>query len=100
MALLDDMKVAVRVSSDAYNSEIRMWIDAALADMRRVGVNPDMLTVESPSALVLAAITCFVKAKFGYDVDERRRFDESYRSLVISLMNSSANIGYEADSDD
>lgn len=100
MALLDDMKIAVRVTSDAYNPEIQMWIDAAIADMRRMGINPEMLDEQSPSALVLAAITCYVKAKFGYDVDERRRFDESYISLVNSLMNSSANIGYEADTDD
>lgn len=100
MALLDDMKVAVRVTSSATDSEIQMWIDAALADMRRVGVNPDLLNEESPSALVLAAVACYVKANYGYDVSERPRFQDSYRSLVISLMNSSANIGYEADSDD
>ena len=99
MALLDDVKVALRVKSGATDSEIGMWIDAALADMRRVGIDESMLDAENPSALVKAAVVCFAKASYGYDVEERPQFQESYRSIVCDLMNSSANIAAKEPSD-
>ena len=69
-----------------------MWIDAALADMRRVGVREELLLDASPAALVKAAVVCYVKANYGYDVEERPQFEASYRRLVVSLLNSDANV--------
>lgn len=92
MALLDDMRLAVRATSTAMDSEIQAWIDSALADMRRVGVDETQLDPESPSAAVRSAVTCWVKGNFGYDNDEAARFLDSYRSIVIGLLNSSANV--------
>lgn len=95
MSLLSDIKVAVRVSSDATDAEIQMWIDAALADMERVGIRKELLELEDDenfgTSLVKAAVTCYVKANYGYDVEERAQFDDSYRRLVCGLLNSSAN---------
>lgn len=94
MTLLSDIKVAVRVSSDATDSEIQMWIDAALADMERVGIRKELLelsTGDLKDSIVKAAVTCYVKANYGYDVEERAQFDDSYRRLVCGLLNSSAN---------
>lgn len=95
MALLDDMRLAVRVTSTAMDTEIQSWIDSAIADMKRVGVDETMLDPESPSAAVRSAITCWVKGNFGYDNDEAARFLDSYRSIVIGLLNSSANVAAE-----
>lgn len=94
MALLDDIKVILRVSGNATDSEVQMWIDAALADMERVGIDPLMLG-DDPVPLVKAAIACYAKARYGYDVEERPQFDASYRSIVCDLMNSGANIASE-----
>lgn len=94
MTLLSDIKVAVRVSSEATDSEIQMWIDAALADMERVGIREELLDTSAgdlKNSLVKAAVTCYVKANYGYDVEERAQFDDSYRRLVCGLLNSSAN---------
>lgn len=91
MALLDDIRVAVRVSSTATDSEIEMWIAAALADMARVGVRSELLKEEEMGALAKAAVTCYVKANYGYDVDERAQFEDSYRRIVCDLLNSDAN---------
>lgn len=94
MTFLSDVKVSLRVSSDATDSEIRMWIDAALGDMARVGVREELLDQEDPEsmpALVRAAVACYVKANYGYDVDERPQFEDSYRRIVCGLMNSPAN---------
>lgn len=90
MALLDDVKVALRVSGSATDSEVSMWVGAALADMERVGIDPAMLG-DDPPALVKAAVACYAKARYGYDVEERAQFEASYRSIVCDLMNSSAN---------
>lgn len=90
MALIDDIKVALRVSGPATDSEVGMWVEAALADMERVGIDPSMLAGDPPP-LVKAAVACYAKAHYGYDVEERPQFEASYRDIVCDLMNSAAN---------
>lgn len=88
MALLDDVKVALRVTTDAMDSEIEVLIEAALSDMRRVHVREELLDEDSMAPLVEMAVILFCKARFGYDNDEAERFDESYRQLVADFLNS------------
>ena len=88
MALLDDVKVALRVTTDALDSEISMWIDAAKADMARVGVPESMLADESIDPYVRCGVVEFVKARFGYDNSEATRFESSYRQIVKDILNS------------
>ena len=98
MALIDDMKLLLRVSTTAYDNEVSMLIAAAKADMLRVGVQPDLVNppVGSDEApLVKQAIACYCKAHFGFDNDESARLDRSYRQIVTDLLNSSANIAAE-----
>lgn len=91
MGLLDEVKVALRVKGSATDSEIETWIAAAKADMMRVGVKPNLLSEQSMDPLAKAAVIAYAKAAYGYDVEERALFEAAYRSIVISLMNSSAN---------
>ena len=95
MALLDDMKLAVRIKTDAYDDELNMLIDAAKADMLRCGVREELVNPaesEDLNPLVRMAIYCYCKSNYGYDNDEASRFGASYRSTVIDLMNSDANV--------
>ena len=97
MALIDDIKVSLRVTSDVYDSEIRVLIDAARYDMERVGVDPSLLalnprTQDLDNGFVKQAVRCYAKAHFGYDNAEAERFDGSYRRIVCDLMNSSRNV--------
>lgn len=96
MTLFADMKKCLRITSDAFDAEVQMLVDAALYDLERVGVNPDLLTLNSDenldNALVKKAVACYCKANFGYDVAEAPRFDEGYERVVIDLLNSSDNI--------
>ena len=87
MALLDDMKVALRVSADDFDAEIQGLIDAAKADMRRVGVSPDFVDSDS-DPLVRMAVTCFCKSRFGFDNEDAPAFESSYRQCVADMMNS------------
>lgn len=93
--LLDEVKVALRVSQSATDGEIQMWIDAALADMERVGIDPEYLS-EQP-ALVKAAIVAYAKSHYGMDVLEAPRFEKSYRQIVCDLMNSPHNLSAQED---
>ena len=92
MALLDDVRAAVRVSSKATDSELRMFIETALGKLELVGIKPSMLEEDSLPALVKEAVVCRAKALYGYDVEEREFFWKVYDSIVCDLLNSSANI--------
>ncbi len=95
MAFKDDIKLMLRIKSDAFDSEVEMLIDAAKADMVRVGVREELVNPQderSMNPLVKQAISCYAKARFGYDNSEATRFDRSYHQTVTDLMNSAANI--------
>lgn len=91
MALIDDVRTALRVTSDMTDVEIQMWIDAAKADMLRCGVKPELVNDKTMYPLVRSAITCFVKGQYGYDNSEAPRFLDSYRLLLAALLNSKSN---------
>lgn len=67
-----------------------MLADAAIENMRRKGVDPELLefdddgNIEDPE--VRMAITLYCKANFGYDNAEAERFDRSYMDAVCHLM--------------
>lgn len=96
MTLLDDTRLSLRLTTQALDGEVEMLIDYAIADMERVGVDPDLLPAgaddEASSSMVKNAIITYAKAHFGFDNAEMAQFDDSYRRIVCDLMNSSANI--------
>lgn len=91
MALIDDVKLALRVSSDAFDAEVAMYVASALTDMRRVGVRESLLDADQPLPLVKTAVCLYAKALFGYDNSEASRFMQAYNQTVADLLNSSAN---------
>jgi hypothetical protein len=93
VSLLDDARVAVRVTSTATDSELQMWVDAAIADMRRCGVRDELLDEESETfdPMVRSAVVCYVKANYGFDNAEAPRFTSTYKSILAALLNSKAN---------
>ena len=95
MALTDDVKVALRVSSNAYDAEVAALVAAALADMK-IQQDVSLGHEESPDPLARMAVLLFCKARFGYDNDEAPRFEESYRQTVADLANSPAYTGGDA----
>lgn len=91
MTLKDDVKVALRVGSNAYDSEIDGLIAAAKSDLERVGIKNHLINQQEVNPLVKQAIVLYAKANFGYDNNEAMRFMNSYHQTVCDLMNSSAN---------
>lgn len=90
MALLDEVKVALRVTSDAFDTEIQGLIEAAKRDLNRVGVD-EALTDSDPLAKM--AVVLFAKSRFGYDNSEASRFEDAYRQTVVDILNSPTSYG-------
>lgn len=83
MALLDDVKTALRISAATtdFDSEVQDLIDAAKADLGLSGV----LLVDESYPLIKMAIVTYCKAHFGYDNPEADRLTDSYNMLKSSL---------------
>lgn len=91
MSLLDEARLIARVSDDTFDPEIIAHVAAALTDMRRAGVREDLLDPSLVDPFVKEAVFLYLRANFGYDVNEAQRFKESYNQVVADLLNSSAN---------
>jgi hypothetical protein len=50
VALLDDIKLSLRVTTGALDAEVQMLCDAALYDMERAGVNANMIPLARDDA--------------------------------------------------
>lgn len=61
MALIDEIKVALRVTSTAFDDEISGLIEAAKLDLGVAGVT----AVSEDDALIVRAIATYCKANFG-----------------------------------
>jgi len=81
MALLDKVKDALRVKSDALNSEISDLIEEAQADLGIAGVTWE--TLETDHAVV-AAIKTYCKLHFGVP-DEADFFKKAYDEQKAQL---------------
>ena len=77
---INNAKLALRITTDAFDSEISMLIDAAEQDLQVAGVVlPDSLT-----AIVNLAIHTYVKMHFG-EPDEYDRLKKSYDEQKAQL---------------
>lgn len=80
MALIDDVKLILRISGNAANTEITDLIAAASADLELSGI-----TVDQTDTLTKRAISLYCKANFGYDNPEAGRFQKSYDMLKTHM---------------
>lgn len=89
MALLDDVKQACRVTSDAYNNELTDLIASALADIGITDVKGAVLVSTDPDPLVKRAILTYCKLNFGEVEDGKydrlkASYDEQKAQLLMS----------------
>lgn len=77
---IENAKLALRIKTDAFDSEISLLIDSAEQDLQVAGVVlPDSLT-----AIVNQAIYTYVKMNFG-EPDEYDRLKKSYDEQKAQL---------------
>lgn len=80
--MLNKVKLALRVTTDAFDSEISDLIDAACADLGLVGVGSSS---ETDDPLLIRAITTYCKVHFGAP-DEYDRLKASYDEQKAQLI--------------
>lgn len=81
--LTDKMRNAVRLSNkaDALTEEINDCIAACEKDLTNAGI----VTVDETDALIVRAVTLYVKAEFGFS-DKAADFKAAYNALKQSLL--------------
>lgn len=89
MALIDEVKVALRISTDdaGITAEIETLIEAAKLDLTKTA---DIADFTEPDSLVKRAIITYVKSMWTNDSVEAERLTKSYESIKATLAMSSA----------
>lgn len=81
--LLEKVKLALRISTDAYDSELTDLIDAAKLDLGIAGV----VLPDQSDALVTRAVITYCKMSFGLPEDYDR-LKKSYDEQKAQLSNA------------
>ena len=79
--MLEEVKVALRVTSNRFDDEIETLIAACKTDLRIAGVT----AVDESDPIIKRVIVLYCKANFGYDNPESDKFQRSYDMLKCSL---------------
>ena len=89
MALLDDVKMACRVTTDTFNAELTDLINAGLADLGITDINNDLLVTTDIMPLIKRAVLTYCKMNFG-ELEEgkydrlKASYDEQKAQLLMS----------------
>ena len=84
MTMLSDVKKALRVTTTDLDSDITILINAAVADLKLVGVDGTTVIAESADPLVQRAIITFCRANFGQP-DDYEKMKASYDEQKAQL---------------
>lgn len=68
--MLNAIKLALRISTNAFDSEIQTLIDAAIAEMAGLGVTAATSTTTDPQ--IISAVVAYCKWQFGNNEDADR----------------------------
>lgn len=88
---LASVRLSVRNTSTAFDSEITDLINAARADLVLGGVREDKANDES-DPLILRAVQTYVKAEFGLDNPDADKYRAAYKELRNGLTLSDSYI--------
>lgn len=68
--MLEQIKLALRITTDAFDEEIQTLIDAAIAEMQGLGVTASVEGSEDPQ--IVTAVVAYCKWQFGANEDADR----------------------------
>ena len=80
MSMLNDVKTALRVTTDAFDEELTVLIEAAYLDLGIAGVTP----ANPADAIVTRAVITYCRANFG-SPDDYDRIKASYDEQKAQL---------------
>ena len=85
--MLEAVKLAIPVSTDAYDEDLKQLIDAALADLSIPGIRRDMLYKSTKDPLIRRAVITYCKKNFGSPEDYDKlcaSYDEQKAQLSMA----------------
>ena len=91
---LASVRLSVRNTSTAFDSEITDLINAARADLVLGGVL-EVKAQDETDPLILRAVATYVKAEFGLDNEDSEKYRASYKEQRNGLTLSDAYIAAE-----
>jgi uncharacterized phage protein (predicted DNA packaging) len=84
--MLEEVKLALRVSHDALDTEIEDIILGARLDLKLSGISAGKADAETEiDPLIKRAIIVYAKANFIADINIAERYQKSYDSLKLHL---------------
>lgn len=90
-AIIEKVKVALRIVTDDFNDEIEDLINAAMKDLGIAGVTND----DTTNALIIRAIITYCKIHFG-DIDKVENYDRLKASYDEQKAQMQMATGYTA----
>lgn len=84
--MLDKVKLALRISNTAYDTDILDLIEEAKADMKLVGILESKIV--DTDALIIRTVKTYCKANFGWNNPDAARLQESYEAIRNHLSMS------------
>lgn len=87
--MFEKVKLALRITTHAFDGEIQDLINAALADLGIAGVIESVTNENSGDALILRAVTTYCKLHFGEPTEKdfdrlKASYDEQKAQLATS----------------
>lgn len=89
---LNKIKLALRITSDAFDSELTDLVEAGLMDLGIAGVEETSAVMSDP--LVLRAVITYCKVHFG-EPDEYDRLKRSYDEQKAQLSTATGYTSWE-----
>lgn len=79
--MLDPIRLALRINSSAFDTEITDLIESAKLDLRISGI----VKIDETDPLIQQAIKIYCKANFGLDNKDSEKYQKSYDMLKQHL---------------
>ena len=85
--MLSRVKLALRITTNAFDDELNGLINAALMDLGLVGIAPMLLANGTTDELIITAVITYVKLHFGEPSDPdrlKKSYDEQKAQLITA----------------
>lgn len=90
--ILEKIKLALRVVTDAFDDELTDLINAGLADLEAAGIDKAITGSIADYPLALTALKTYCRLYFG-EPEDPERLEKSYAMQVAQLASDSDYIG-------
>ena len=84
--MIDTVKLALRISNNAYDTEISDLIEEAKADLKLCGLKETQIV--DTNTLIKRAIVTYCKANFGLNNSDSEKLQRSYEAIRNHLAMS------------